>query len=213
MKNYSCAIFDVDGTILDSMSVWQKVDEIFFSRHGLALTNDYSKKISTMGFVAAAEYTVKTFEINKTASQVIKEWNEIAEEEYKNDVMLKPHVKEYLKFIYNRNVKICIATASDPNIFVPALKRHGIYDMFENTTTLNEVKKQKGFPDIYFKAAEKNNSDVENCIVFEDLFVCVKAAKAGGFFTVGVADEHSITDRVKIKAASDIFIDDYKELI
>ena len=137
----------------------------------------------------------------------------MAVERFTNDVELKPFAKEYIKFLKDRSVKLCIATASNRELFEPALKRNGVLDCFDSITTISEVKRGKGFPDIYLKAALNANEAVENCIVFEDILEGIKGAKLGGFYTVGVFDKQSAKDKEKIISVSDKYITDYSELM
>ena len=108
---------------------------------------------------------------------------------------------------------LCIATASQEDMFMPALESNGISHLFNCITTLKEVKRGKGFPDIYLKAAEKAGFAAEECVVFEDLLAGVTGAKDGGFYTVAMYDKNSQKDIEKIKIAADKLIYNFKELM
>ena len=213
MKDFKCAIFDLDGTLLDSTDVWHQVDEEFFAERGLTLPDDYAKIISPMGFKGAADYTIEKFSLKETREQVMAQWHAMAQKKFAEQVNLKPYAKEYLEFLKNNGVRLCIATASHEDLFVPSLKNNGILHLFDSMTTVNEVKRVKGFPDIYLRAAEKNGFPVEDCAVFEDIYECIRGAKSGGFYTVGVYDEKSKDDEEKIRALSDEYIYSFSELL
>lgn len=113
----------------------------------------------------------------------------------------------------NNGVKLAIATASEEELFGPLLKKHGVYDLFDNITTLDEVSRGKGFPDIYEKAAGKMNIKNSDCIVFEDIYLGLKGAKDGGFLTVCMRDPSSEKDREKILSICDKYIESFKEML
>ena len=213
MKRFECAIFDLDGTVLDSTDLWHKIDEDFFAERDLALPEDYAKKISPMGFYGAAEYTVREFGLKESVDEVLRVWHAMAVERFTNEIELKPHAKEYLEHLKEQKIKLCIATASNSELFVPALIRNGVYGYFDTITTISEVKRGKGFPDIYLKAAQSVGKSVESCVVFEDIYEGIKGAKIGGFYTVGVYDKQSAEDKEKIMQISDRYISDYSELL
>ena len=119
-------------------------------------------------------------------------------------------IEEYLK---KRGIKIGIATSCEPQMFLPALERNGILDLFESYTTVREVPRGKEFPDIYERQAEKMGLLPEECAVFEDILKAVQGANAGGFYTVGVYDAHSKDEWEEIQRHADSFIYSYKELI
>lgn len=213
MRDFKCAIFDLDGTLLDSTDVWHQVDEEFFAERGLVLPDDYAKIISPMGFKGAADYTIEKFSLKETREQVMAQWHAMAQKKFAEQVALKPYAKEYLEFLKNNGVRLCIATASHEDLFVPSLENNGILHLFDSMTTVSEVKRVKGFPDIYLRAAEKNGVPVEDCAVFEDIYECIRGAKSGGFYTVGVYDEKSKDDEEKIRALSDEYVYSFSELM
>lgn len=213
MTDFTCAVFDLDGTILDSTDIWTQIDIEFFQKRGMELPEGYGKAIAPMGFEKAAVYTVEKYNLSDTPEEVVAEWQKMSHEKFEKEISLKPGAKKYLEYLKNKGVTICIATASQEDMFVPALKNNGIYHLFSYITTLKEVSRGKGFPDIYIKAAEKSGADVKDCVVFEDLYQGVKGAKDGGFYTIGVYDENSRKDTEKIKNIADKFIYDFSELM
>ena len=213
MKNFKCAVFDLDGTVLDSTDVWYQIDKEFFEARGLVIPPDYAKTISPMGFERAAEYTIETFSLPETKSQVMEEWNYMAQQKFEKNVGLKDGAYEYLNYLKSKDIKLCIATASHEELFVPALKRNGVYDLFDCITTLKEVNRGKGFPDVYIKSAQKAGENVEDCVVFEDLLAGIRGALKGGFFTVAVYDKNSEKDFADIKKISNKVIHSFLELM
>lgn len=206
-------IFDLDGTILDSMHIWEEIDKKFLGKRGLEVPEDYLRSITPLGFERAAVYTIERFGFLETPEQIIAEWYQMATDAYANQVQLKPSAEEYLRYLKKRGIKIGIATSCEPQMFLPALKRNGILDLFESYTTVREVPRGKEFPDIYERQAEKMGLLPEECAVFEDILKAVQGANAGGFYTVGVYDAHSKDEWEEIQRHADSFIYSYKELI
>jgi HAD superfamily hydrolase (TIGR01509 family) len=193
--------------------VWRQIDIEFLGKRGFDVPEDYMKIIAPMGFEATADYTIKRFGLKETREAVVKEWYDMAIDAYSNRVFLKDGVKEYLSYLKENGKLMSVATASDMRLVEPVLKNNGIEGYFNNITTLKEVNRGKGFPDIYDKSAEKMNIESDKCIVFEDIIQGIKGAKDGGYRTVGVYDEHFDNDKEKIKKICDMYIQDFKEMI
>lgn len=207
------AIFDLDGTLLDSMWVWPEIDVEFLARRGIPIPEDYTRTITPMGFRATAEYTVRRFGLRERPEDIIEEWNEMAAEAYETQVELKPGAWEYLRALAGRGVKLGIATGSHQALFIPALKRSGVYDLFHSYTTIGEVSRGKGFPDVYLREAEKLGLEAGDCAVFEDILLGVRGAQAGGFYTLAVEDPWSAHEREAIRAAAQQYVESYYDLL
>lgn len=212
-RKKKAAIFDLDGTLLDSMHVWHEVDEIFLARRNIALPADYAEALAPMGFAAAAVYTKNRFALPETESAIIAEWNALATEAYETRVPLKPYAKEYLVSLQKRHIPISAATASLPQFYMPALKRLGIWSCFSSITELSEVSHGKGSPDIYVRAAEKMGHSPEDCVVFEDIVPGIRGAAAGGFYTVAVYDDAQTANKDLLCAISDRSISSFAEML
>lgn len=210
---YQGAIFDLDGTILDSMHVWREIDAEFLGRRGLAVPEDYLEAITPLGFDKAAEYTIRRFSLPESREEIIREWYQMAQEAYQNRVELKEGAGEWLKYLKEKGIPLAVATASDEALFVPALKRTGIYGYFDAFVTVKEVVRGKGFPDIYEKAAARIGRQPGQCVVFEDILKGIEGARMGGFCAVAVYDENSADDEARIRAVADYYIYEYKQLL
>lgn len=212
-KKFQCAIFDLDGTLLNSTGVWAQIDIDFLGSRGIEIPKDFLETIKIHNFKSGSEYVVKRFNLNEKPEDIAKEWYDMAAEEYANHIELKPKAAEFLHMLKDNGLKLAVATSSDRSLYEPCLKRNGIYDLFDNFTQTDEVERGKGFPDVYYKAAEKCNVKPENCVVFEDILKAVEAAAAGGFYTVAVADKSSEEDEEKIRSCCSLFIENYGQII
>lgn len=207
------AIFDLDGTLLDSMWVWNQVDIDFLGKRGFDVPPDYPKAIAAMGFHETAEYTIKRFGLKEKVKDVIAEWDRMAAQMYHERVQIKPYVREVLEWMRQQGIHLGVATASYRTLFEPCLHRNGVFEYFEAVTETSEVERGKGFPDIYIKAAEKMNCLPEECLVFEDITKGIEAAGNGGFQTVAVYDPAAQAEWEENKAKADFYINNFKELL
>lgn len=210
--NFKGAIFDLDGTLLDSMWVWKQIDRDFLARRGIEVPPDYMLAVAHLGAYQTAVYTIERFGFTETPEQLIAEWTEMAIDFYKNNVELKKGAYEYLEMLYNKGVKLAVATANDSMLYEPALDHTGIRRFFSAVVNVNEVERKKGFPDIYILACEKMGVKPCESVVFEDIYLGIKGARDGGFGTVCVYDETSADDEDKIREIADLYIRDFQEL-
>ena len=206
-------IFDLDGTLLDSLWVWIEVDEVFLSRRGLPILPDYAQSIAHLGFADAARYTIDRFGLAETPEQLMQEWYELARAAYRDRVPLKPHAEEFLCKLCAQGVHISAATSSEPELVLPCLDRLGITGLFDNITTIHEVNGDKSSPDIYLLAAERMQTAPNQCAVFEDILRGIQSAKSAGFYTVAVEEPASALDQTEIEHTADRYIHSFAELL
>ena len=213
LKNIEGAVFDLDGTLLDSSWVWEKVDEKFLGDRGFQVPDDYVDEISPLGAERAAVYTIERFGLNEDKDDIVREWIEMAKKEYATEVVCKPYAKEFLEELHKLNIKMAVATSSDRELFMKTLEREGILKYFQKIVTVDEVEHGKGYPDIYEEAARRIKVNPHKCLVFEDILAGLTGASLGEFNVVAVFDEKSKHNWEKIKSISKYSINDYKELL
>ena len=210
---YRYLFFDLDGTLLDSSWVWEKVDEKFLGDRGFQVPDDYVDEISPLGAERAAVYTIERFGLNEDKDDIVREWIKMAKKEYATEVVCKPYAKEFLEELHKLNIKMAVATSSDRELFMKTLEREGILKYFQKIVTVDEVERGKGYPDIYEEAARRIKVNPHKCLVFEDILAGVTGASLGEFNVVAVFDEKSKHNWEKIKSISKYSINDYKELL
>ncbi|MDE7079524.1 MAG: HAD family phosphatase [Clostridia bacterium] len=192
-------IFDLDGTLLDSMCVWEKVDREFLAENGLTVTSDYTEAVKQMHFEESALYTKTRFSLPLTTEQIKNRWVEMVKEEYANNIKLKDGAYDFIRKLLSKGVKVAFATTLFRDVAEICLDRNGLsYRKLGADcplTSIEEVSRGKGFPDIYLKAAEKIGIKPSECMVFEDIPLAIEGASAGGFLTCGVYDKYSNSEK------------------
>lgn len=191
MKHLRAAIFDLDGTLLDSLDVWKEMDRRFLAERGVRYTPDYTEAVASMHFAEAAEYTIKRYSFPETPEEITRVWTEMIREEYTHRIPLKPGAKEYLSSLRERGVKLGVATALSEELYSAALRNNGVFGLFSAFASVCEVGRGKEFPDVYLLAAERLGIPAAACAVFEDIPEALRGAKAAGMTSVAVYDPHS----------------------
>lgn len=213
LENIKGAIFDLDGTLVDSMWVWSKIDIDYLKSKGHALPENLNSEICHLSFTQTANYFKERFSLSDSIDTILKDWNNMAYNHYSENVKLKDGVKEFLDKLKENNIKIALATSNSVTLLEACLKNNGIYDYFDSITTTDEVSNGKNCPDVYLLAAKKLNVNPKNCIVFEDILPAIKGAKAADMTVIAVSDKHSLNDLDEIINHSDKYINSYFELI
>jgi HAD superfamily hydrolase (TIGR01509 family) len=211
-KNIKGVIFDLDGTLLDSMHVWDKIDHIFLAERGIELPDDYQQAIAVMNCRSTAVYTIERFGLKETVDEVVAQWQGMARREYAVSLRLKPGAADYLRRLSQKGIKIALATGSGRELFEAALKNNGVYSLFDAFVTLDDVERDKCFPDIYLKAAGELGLEPSQCLVFEDILTGICSAKAAGMRVIAVYDDWSAGVRGSIEREADGFITDFTRL-
>ena len=209
LGNIKAAIFDLDGTLVDSMWVWEKIDIEFLKARGFESPKSLMGDICHLTFEQTADYFKSTFNLKESVQEIMDEWNNMAYTHYKNDVKLKPGAKEFLLTLKKLNIKIALATSNCTQLLEITLKSNGIFELFDIISTTDEVSHGKDFPDIYLLSAKKLNVNPNECIVFEDILKAVNGAKLADMHVVGVKDNFSENQSKEIKKCSDRYIDDF----
>lgn len=201
------AIFDLDGTLLDSLWVWADIDARFLAKRGFAVPPDYMAKVCTLSYRETAEYTIARFGLTDTPEQLMAEWLEMSVAYYADELKLKPAVKQYLRELKAKGIKLAVATSALPEMCIPALKNNGVYDLFDAVVTTSEVGRGKTSPDVYLLAAKRIGLAPSQCAVYEDSLGAARTAKAAEFYIVGVYDRYGEAQADELKLFADEFID------
>ena len=199
------AIFDMDGTLLDSMPVWEHASERYLARKGIVAEKNLSEILFSMSMREGATYVKEKYGLTEAVDVIIDGVNSIVYGAYERDVQPKSCVEEFLRQLKEAGVPMVVATSSDRKMAEVAFERIGFLPYFKKIFTCNEVGAGKSKPDIYFAAAECLGTKPEETWVFEDALYAIETAKKAGFRTVGLFDATSAKDQKQIQAIADVY--------
>ena len=204
------AIFDFDGTLFDSMFIWNTAGETYLRSIGIEPKEDLRKVLKTMSLLQSATYIREKYAVELTLEEIMDGINRTVENFYFHTVQPKEGVATFLEQMKKQGVKICIATATDRYQVEAALKRCCMEHFFSEIFTCTDVGHGKDEPFIFRKAMDYLGTTRENTVVFEDAYHAAKTAKADGFVTVAVYDSHEEKQK-ELQALSDFYFENYTE--
>jgi HAD superfamily hydrolase (TIGR01509 family) len=207
------AIFDLDGTLIDSMGIWDKIGRNFLAARGIKAPDDLSRIVKNLSFSETAGYYIRRFSLPDQSEQLIAIWNAMAYREYAGNIELKPGVREYLIKLKENNIRMGIATATGRELVEAVLRRHEIFSFFQTVVTIDDIGKGKEYPDIFLLAAQKLNVNPRDCIVFEDCLHAINGAKRAGMKVLAVYDLASAHEKPEMERIADGYIQSFRELI
>ncbi len=202
------AIFDFDGTLVDSMFIWETFGEDYLRSLGKEPKENLRDTFSTFTLEQAAEYYQKHYYVNLSVEEIVNGVNRMVGKIYREKVGLKSGVAEFLDNLHSKGVKMCVATLTDKDLVEEVLERLGVRGYFTEIFTTSEVGHSKKEPHIYRKALELLGTCKEDTIVFEDAFYTLMTAKNDGFKVAAVYDKYE-ENQVMMKANADYYIPDY----
>ena len=205
MKNTKGAIFDIDGTVIDSMQTWDEVSEAFLRNKGITPPPDLNDQLREMGGYDIPLYFKDVYNIPDSTEKIAMTLKEMIKNRLEFHTPLKEGAVEVLAMLKEQGIKICAATASEREYVVPALRRLGVIDYFERVFTCYEEATSKNCPEIYITSAEFLGTDISDTLVFEDALYAIKSAKRAGFPVVGLYDFSSDNQQDEIKDWSDFY--------
>ena len=204
-------IFDLDGTLFDSMFIWDTAGEVYLRSIGREPEADLQKVLKPMSLLQSAQYIREKYNIPLSVEDIMDGVNRTVEGFYFYTVEPKPGVIDFLEELHRRNIKMCIATATDRYQVEAALQRCKMRHFFSEIFTCTEVGSGKDRPDIFRKAMEHLQTDRSNTAVVEDAYHAAFTAKQDGFMVVGVYDSHESRQQELLQLA-DVFLQDYLHL-
>ena len=204
------AIFDFDGTLLDSMFIWDTIGEDYLRTLGKEPHEDLKETFMTLTLEEAAEYYREHYKVTLSVTEIVDSINAMVEGIYRTKVTLKPSVTDYLRLLKERGVKMCVATVTDRYLVEDTLERLGILHYFSEIFTCAEIGYGKDKPIIYQKALEHLGTAKEETFVFEDSLFALETAKADGFPTIGVYDMHE-SRQEEMKRLADCYVRSFEE--
>lgn len=213
LSQKKAVIFDLDGTLVDSMWMWKNIDVEYLARYGLECPVDLQKEIEGMSFTETAVYFKERFQLKDSLEEIKGDWIRMSIEKYRNEVPLKPGAKDFLDYISACGMVAGIATSNSQIMVDAVLDALDIRRYFKVVATACEVASGKPAPDIYLHVAGRLNVAPTDCVVFEDVPAGILAGKNAGMTVFAVEDEFSMEMREEKEQLADYYIRDYYELL
>lgn len=213
MAEMTAAIFDMDGTILDSGAMWGEVSPMVLRRMGVEPRESIRQDMLPLGMREFAPTLKRDYGLSRPVEEIAAEIEEIVHRYYTEEAQLKPGALDFLKTLKAAGVRLALATATDRNLVEPALRLTGAWELFDAVYTCGEVGKSKNDPLIYRLAA--GASPKETTWVFEDALYAIETARADGFPICAVADKETAFQWDEIRAAATCALDcfaDWREM-
>lgn len=207
------AIFDVDGTLLDSMEIWEDVGVRYLNSIGIEAEPDLGTVLFTMSIQEGAAYVKEHYHLSQEPEEIVQGVLDIISNYYKKTALLKSGAKELLEKLDKHNIPMTVATSNNKKEIEMAFERLGIAKYFDRIFTCEEVGAGKTKPDIYLRAAEYLGTRPEETVVFEDVIHAIRSAKQAGFQVVGIYDETSKDDQEEVRREADWYCREWAELM
>lgn len=211
--NIKAIIFDLDGTLVDSMWMWKAIDIEFLEEYGYECPDDLQKEIEGMSFSETAVYFKERFHLPLELSVIKEIWTRMSIDKYRYEVPLKPGVREFLEHVTSRGIRCGIATSNGREMVDAVMTSLDITRYFQVVTTACEVEHGKPEPDIYLKVAEHLGVKPAECLVFEDVPAGILAGKRAGMTVCAIEDDFSRAMKEEKLSLADYFVDDYFEIL
>lgn len=206
MKEWKGAIFDMDGTLTDSMYIWDTAGETYLRSRGKTPVPDLREQLRPLSLIQAAELFRQDYGITDSVDEILKGIDQVVENEYRTNVTLKPGVKELLRELKALGIKMTVATSSPSTIVSMVLTRLGIVSYFSHIVTCGDVGLGKDQPVVFDRAADLMGTDRSNTIIFEDALHAIITARKAGYYVVGVYDESEGINEDKIMPLCDQYL-------
>lgn len=210
---FSGAIFDIDGTILDTMGVWKEITLNFLLDKGIVPTEKEMDNYRDLSMEETMRYTKEQFNLPESVEELKVGFEKLSREKYINEVPAKPYVKEYMEKLKSEGVKIGVATSGYPELWQHALKRLGMLHLIDGFALTSETGVNKSHPDVYLLAAERIGVEPSRCMVFEDIVSGIIGAKKGGMMATAIYDDLNKAQTEEFKKLADRYILSWKELL
>lgn len=213
LEQTEAVLFDLDGTVIDSMWIWKNIDIEYFKKCRMDLPPNYQKEIEGLSFYETAVYTHDNYVPWISIQTLMDDWNEMAFEHYANIVKPKEYVREFLEYLRKKDIKLGIATSNSYVLCRATLENNGLFDYFDSILTGEAEGNGKPFPDVYINSARAVGVPCDKCLVFEDVVNGIIAGNNAGMTTVAVHDEYSVYQWDEKCRIADYSIMSYKEIV
>jgi len=213
LKDIEAIIFDVDGTLIDSMWIWTDIDELFLEKYNLEKPEGFHEGMEGMSYSETAQYFLDLFpSLPHTREELEEEWYDMAYEIYTTQMELKKGAYEFIKTMHEKGVKLGIATSNNRELAEGTLRNNKVFEYMGSIWTSCEAGAGKPNPAVYLNVAKDLGVDPKNCLVFEDVSNGILAGKNAGMKVCAVDDAFSRNQEEKKRQLADYYIQDYDDI-
>lgn len=213
LNDIDAIIFDIDGTLVDSMHVWTDIDDIFLEKYHLEEPENFHEGMEGKSYSETAQYFLDLFpELPHTQKELEEEWHEMAFEIYTKELQLKKGAYEFILTMHREGKKLGVATSNSRDLAEGLLKNNAVWPYLDSVWTSDEAKAGKPAPDVYLKVAESLGVKPERCLVFEDVPNGILAGKNAGMKVCAVEDPFSKPQEQRKRELADYYIQDYDDI-
>lgn len=213
LQNTQAIIFDLDGTLVDSMWLWNDIDIEFLEARGLPLPETYQHDIEGMSFTETAIYTKELFRLPESVDELKAIWNRMAIEKYTYEIPFKPGAEIFLQYCKEQKISMGIATSNSRELVDAVVHALHLDNYIQKIVTSCEVEKGKPAPDVYLEAARRLGISPEHCLVFEDVPMGILAGKNAGMRVCAVEDAFSTDKQAEKRSLADYYISNYEQVL
>jgi len=212
LTRYKAAIFDLDGTLADSMHVWDHICRDWLTARGITAQDNLEQDLERMTITQAAEYVIRVYGIALEPPQIMAEWEAVVIRHYKETIPLKDGAAEFVRRLKDQGMKLAIATSCFPAACEALLERHNVRDCFSIITYTDEINRDKTFPDLYLETARRLALAPDSCVVFEDFPPASIGIRAAGMGLAAVYDDSSADQWDAFKQTADFAARSFREV-
>ena len=212
LAGVSAVLFDLDGSLVDSMWMWKQIDIDYLGMHGKECSPTLQKDIEGLSIVEVAHYFKKNYGITDSIEDMIATWDDMAFDKYSHEVNLKPGAMEFLDYCKDKDIKLGICSSNSEKLIYAVLDAYNIRDYFGVIVTGQDVKCGKPDPECYLKAADMLKVSPSECLVIEDLTTGIMAGHNAGMKVVTIKDDYSEYQWEEKVDKADYAITDYTDL-
>ena len=214
LKDIDAIIFDIDGTLIDSMWIWTNIDELFLEKYNLKEPPNFHAGMEGKSYSETAQYFLDIFpELTHTRQELEDEWYQMAFDIYTKEITLKKGAYDFIVKMYHEGKKLGIATSNTRVLAEGTLKNNGIFEYLHSIWTSDEAKAGKPAPDVYLRVAECLNVDPSRCLVFEDVPKGIIAGKSAGMKVCAIDDPFSRPQEALKRKLADYYIQDFEDIL
>lgn len=207
-----CAIFDMDGTLIDSMGYWQRLGREYLAKMGVVENVEpVIERIKPMTMLESSALFMEAFGLPGPAERIAAEMNAVMDAHYRSDIPLKPGAADYLQTLRREGMRLCVATATPEPLARTCLERLGVADCFAFLLSCDAVSAGKDRPDVFLEAARRLNAAPADIAVYEDAVYAARTAKTAGFYVIGVYDDASASNWAELCALCDATLRDWRQ--